>query len=306
MSLKVGLILYSVRQTMKHDPLGTVEEVAKLGYKNIEVCNHNAVEDSGIGFGVDAPALKQTFDRFGSKVISAHIFPFEKSDIPAILAYNRILGNTNIVNPMGRFTTYDDLMQQCEYFNKIGKICREEGFTYLYHNHQHEYRTFNGKSILDIIVENTDPNYLSLELDTFWTMRAGLNPVDMLKHFGKRIKLIHQKDFAWDSLAPINLNGLTPEDIEMKPGDDVGLNGNSNWSESESDKKRREDIASSAFAEIGTGIIPIQSIIDAANTYTDAGYIILEQDFTRMSSEIDSVAKSMEAFKKFTGISWDE
>lgn len=178
---------------------------------------------------------------------------------------------------MGRFTTYDDLMQQCEYFNKIGKICREEGFTYLYHNHQHEYRTFNGKSILDIIVENTDPNYLSLELDTFWTMRAGLNPVDMLKHFGKRIKLIHQKDFAWDSLAPINLNGLTPEDI-----------------------------ASSAFAEIGTGIMPIQSIIDAANTYTDAGYIILEQDFTRMSSEIDSVAKSMEAFKKFTGISWDE
>ena len=103
-------------------------------------------------------------------------------------------------------------------------------------------------------------------------MRAGLNPVDMLKHFGKRIKLIHQKDFAWDSLAPINLNGLTPEDI-----------------------------ASSAFAEIGTGIMPIQSIIDAANTYTDAGYIILEQDFTRMSSEIDSVAKSMEAFKKFTG-----
>ena len=173
---------------------------------------------------------------------------------------------------MGRFTTYDDLMQQCEYFNKIGKICREEGFTYLYHNHQHEYRTFNGKSILDIIVENTDPKYLSLELDTFWTMRAGLNPVDMLKHFGKRIKLIHQKDFAWDSLAPINLNGLTPEDI-----------------------------ASSAFAEIGTGIMPIQSIIDAANTYTDAGYIILEQDFTRMSSEIDSVAKSMEAFKKFTG-----
>ena len=47
--------------------------------------------------------------------------------------------------------------------------------------------------------------------------------------------------------------------------------------------------------------MPIQSIIDAANTYTDAGYIILEQDFTRMSSEIDSVAKSMEAFKKFTG-----
>lgn len=305
MALKVGLILYSVRQSMGEDPIKTVEAVGRLGYKNIEVCNHNAVADSGIGFGVDADVLKATFDRFGSKVISAHIFPFEKSDIPAVLAYNKVLGNKNIVNPMGRFTTYDDLMRQCEYLNKMGKICHDEGMVYLYHNHNHEYRTFNGKSILDIIVENTDPDYLSLELDTFWTMRAGLCPVEMIRHYGRRIKLIHQKDFAWDSLAPINLNGLTPEEIEMKPADDVGLNGDNRWTESESDKRRRETTDASAFTEIGTGIMHIQDIIDAANTYTDADYIILEQDFTRMESEIASVAKSMEAFKRFTGISWD-
>lgn len=303
--MKVGLILYSVRQSMAKDPLGTVEEVAKLGYKNIEVCNHNAVNDSGIGFGVDADTLKSTFDKFGSQVISAHIFPLEKSDIPAVLKYNQTLGNTNIVNPMGRFTTYDDLMWQCENMNKMGKICREEGMNYLYHNHNHEYRTFNGKTILDIIVENTDPDYLSLELDTFWTMRAGHCPVEMIRQYGKRIHLIHQKDFAWDSMTPINLNGLTAEEIEMKPSDDVGLNGDNRGNPTESDQRRRETVESSAFAEIGTGIMHIQDIIDAANEYTDAGYIILEQDFSRMDSEIASVAKSMEAFRKFHGISWD-
>ena len=113
------MILYSVRNEMEKDAIGTVERVAELGYKNIEVCNHNAIQDPGCGFGVEAQVLKETFDRFGAQVVSAHIFPFEKSDIPAVLEYNRVLGNTNIVNPMGRFTTYDDLMQQCEYFNKM-------------------------------------------------------------------------------------------------------------------------------------------------------------------------------------------
>jgi sugar phosphate isomerase/epimerase len=305
MSIKVGLILYSVREAMTLDPLGTVEKVAKLGYKNIEVCNHNAAVDSGIGFGVNADELKAIFDKFGSKVISAHIFPFEKSDIKAVLAYNKTLKNTNIVNPMGRFTTYDDLMLQCEYFNKIGHICREEGMNYLYHNHNHEYRTFNGKSILDLIVDNTDPEYLSLELDTFWTMRAGLDPVEILKHFGKRVKLIHQKDFAWDSIVPINTNGLTSDEREIKPGEDIGLNGDGRSEQNETERLRNMTASRSAFTEIGTGIMHIQDIIDAANMYSNADYIILEQDATRMPSELDSVKKSMESFRKFTGISWD-
>lgn len=306
--LKVGLILYSVRNEMAKDPIATVERVAGLGYKNIEVCNHNAIQDAGCGFGVEAETLKQAFDRFGSQVVSAHIFPLEKADLPAVLAYNRALGNRNIVNPMCRFTTYDDLMRQCQAFNSLGKACRQEGVRFLYHNHHHEFRTFGGKSILDHIVENTDPDYLSLELDTFWTMRAGKDPVEQLKRYGQRVKLIHQKDFAWDSLTPINAIGLTPEDYEMKPGDSFGLNGGSQYAKqggklAEEEEKARA-IRNTAFTEIGTGIMPIQEIINAANQYTDAQYIILEQDYTRMESQLASVEKSMEAFRRFEGIAW--
>lgn len=306
--LKVGLILYSVRAEMEKDPIGTVEKVAGLGYKNIEVCNHNAINDPGCGFNVDAQTLKAAFDKFGSKVISAHVFPFEKSDMQAVIAYNQALGNHRIVNPMGKFSTYDDLMRQCEDFNKWGKICHENGMTYLYHNHDHEYKTFGGKAILDIIAENTDPDYLSFELDTFWTMRAAVNPVDQMKKMGSRIKLIHQKDFAWDSMAPLNTIGLTAEEREMSG--EVGMDGNSSYaqkggrmSQESIDEARR--IRNTAFTEIGTGIMHIQEIIDAANAYTDAKYIILEQDYTRMESQLASVEKSMEAFRKFTGISWD-
>lgn len=309
--LKVGLILYSVREEMARDPVAAVERVAELGYKNIEVCNHNAIQDPGCGFGVEARTLKATFDRFGSRVVSAHIFPLEKADLKGVLDYNRALGNKNIVNPMGRFTTYDDLMRQCEFFNQVGRECHEEGFTFLYHNHDHEFRTFNGKAILDLIVENTDPNYLSLELDTFWVMRAGLNPVEILKHFGQRVKLVHQKDFAWDSLAPVNTIGLTPEDYEMKPGEAAGIDGGSDYAKNggrhvitEEEAARARYIRSTAFTEIGTGIMPIQAIIDAANAHTAAEYIILEQDSTRMESQLASIEKSMAVFRKFSGIEW--
>jgi sugar phosphate isomerase/epimerase len=311
--MKVGLILYSVRDEMARDPLATVEAVTKMGYRNIEICNHNANRDSGCGFGVPAEELKTVLDGYGAKVVSAHIFPFQNSNMKAVLEYNRTLGNRFIVNPMGHFTSYDDLMRQCEVFNANGKVCAEAGMTYLYHNHHHEFFTFDGKPILDIIAENTDPAYLSFELDVFWVMRAGMDPVAQLKHLGKRVKLVHQKDFAWDSLSPINLIGVTPEARAMRPGQSVGLNPriadtvpgspefNALMEESPDFKKTDPTV----FTEIGSGIMPIQAIIDTAIAHTDAQYILLEQDLTRMPSQLQSVTKSMEGFRKYTNISWD-
>lgn len=308
--IKVGLILYSVREEMAKDPIATVEKVGALGYKNIEVCNHNAIRDSGCGFNVPAETLKSTFDKFGSKVVSAHIFPMEKANLPEVIAYNETLGNHNIVCPNGRFTTYDDLMYQCERFNKTGRLCKEAGMTYLYHNHYHEFYTINGRTIMDLMMENTDPDYLSLELDTFWVMRAGLDPVEQLKHFGKRVKLLHQKDFAWDSMEPLNMRGLTPEECIL-PTEGAGTDGDSVYAktgrhaDADEAAKKAWRIRSTAFTEIGMGIMNIQDIINAANTYTDAEYIILEQDATRLESQLVSVEKSMEAFRKYDGISWD-
>lgn len=313
MSLKVGLILYSVRQAMANDTLGTIEEVAKLGYKNLEVCNHNAAEDSGIGFGTPAADIKATFDKYSSKVVSAHIFPLEKANLEEVIAYNKILGNKNIVCPHGRYSTYDNLMKQCEFFNATGKRLADEGMSLVYHNHNHEYRTINDKAVLEHIVENTDPSLVHLELDTFWTMRAGRDPVEMIKKFGKRIKLIHQKDFPFDAAVPINELGFG--DLNLKEGEFVGLDGDSMYAamaaKGKGIVKQENDTADavnrlSAFTEIGTGIMKIQEIIDAANEYSSAEYIILEQDSTRLSSEIESVTVSMNAFKKFNGISWDD
>ena len=312
MALKVGLILYSVREEMARDPLATVSRVGELGYKFVETCNHNAIKDPGCGFGIPAPELKAAFDRFGTKIISTHVFPLERADLKAVVAYNKAVGNSRLVNPMGSFSTYDDLMRQCEQFNALGRQLREEGMTFLYHNHQFEYRTFRGKMILDILRENTDLQNMSFELDTFWTMRGGLDPVDVIRRFGRRIALIHQKDFAWDALQPINLIGLTPEEREMRDGETVGMNGSSAYAKNGgrrtastdadmAEERRRGD---SCFTEIGDGIMKIQEIIDAAEACTNAEYIILEQDHARLPSQLESIARSMQGFRKFRNIEW--
>ena len=302
--MKVGLILYSVRDEMARDPIGTVRKVGEMGYRYVETCNHSADRDAGSGFGIPADLLKKTFDEFGSKVISTHIYPLEKADLSAVVSYNHIVGNTNLVNPMGTFLDYDDVMRQCEEMNRIGSLLRKEGICYLYHNHNHEFRTIGGKSIMELIAENTDPEYVKFELDTFWTMRAGLNPVEVIRKFGKRIRLLHQKDFSWDSLQAINLNGLTPEEREIVPGEGAVFMTAKMKDMTDTRRARLQYERESAFTEIGCGIMPIQKIIDAANEATDAEYIILEQDFTRMPSQLDSIRKSMEGFKRFSGIEW--
>ncbi len=119
------------------------------------------------------------------------------------------------------------------------------------------------------------------------------------------------KDFAWDSLVPINTIGLTPEDYEMKPGESAGIDGDSDYARNggkhvitEEEAAYARYVRNTAFTKIGMAIMHIQDIINTANQYTNAPYIILEQDATRMESQLASVEKSMEAFRKFSGIRW--
>ncbi|MBR2122940.1 MAG: sugar phosphate isomerase/epimerase [Lachnospiraceae bacterium] len=294
MALKVAAALYSVRDEMAKDPFAAVKSVSDLGYKFYETCNNDVETDNGCGFGISAEELKDILDGYGARVISAHLYPFGKADLKEVIRYNQVLGNTNLVDPAENYGTYDDIMQACERMNSWGRILADEGMHFVYHTHQRENMICNGSMVLDLMADNTDPDLVSFEIDTFWMLRGGTNPAEILRHFGKRVRLIHQKDFAWDALQAINIVGITEEERQIRgvgfPYDPV---------DPEEQKK-----GLTCFAEVGTGLMDIQSIIDAANEYTAAEYIILEQDHTRMSSQIDSLAVSKKGFGKFTGIEW--
>lgn len=284
MAMKVGIQLYSVRDEMKKDPVNAIRQVAEIGYKNLEFASSCADTDPGVGFGVDADTMVKLLDETGAKMVSGHIRPIDENTIDAIIAYHTKIGTKYLGQSADFYTGYDHLMERCAYYNWVGEKLAAHGMQFLIHNHYHEFQKLNGKEILYHIMDNTDPRYVSFELDTFWAMRGGADPVEVMKRLGARLKLVHQKDFSKTSTSPVNLwTAKDPETLITRETFGEGM-----------DPKD--------FCEIGTGIMDIQTIIDTANAL-GAEYIVLEQDHTQLT-QMESVRISMDSFKKFSGLDW--
>lgn len=287
--MKVGIQLYSVRQHMEKDPIDTIRTVAEAGYRNLEIANHSADTDVGVGFGVSTDEINALLKETGASVVGGHISPFSpltESQRKAILEYHACIGTKYIVMPMDFYKAKDEVLRKAEAFNQAGKECKEAGIQFVYHNHYHEFQHFGDETVYDIIMNNTDPELLKIELDTFWAMRSGNAPIDLLKKYGSRVCLIHQKDYMKGYEGEINLLQCVEENNEYVDSERFG-----------------RDVRTETFTEIGTGIMDIQAIIDTAIEHCAIDYIILEQDYSQ-HDEIDSIKLSMEEFKKFKGIEW--
>lgn len=286
MAMKVGIQLYSVKSKMKEDAVATISTVAGMGYKYLEGANHNALNDAGVGFPAEASELRKRAEEKGSRFIGCHIAPLDDTNIAKVLSYHKELGTSYLINPARFFDSRDDVLRQCEEFNKVAALCAEEGIFYLYHNHFHEFQRIDGeKTVLDLIVENTNPDNVGIQLDTYWAVRGGRDPVTVIEKYGSRIKILHQKDMPKNLQGPVNAFEVIDEKLILTR------------------ESMRKAFVPNMVVEIGTGCMDIQRIIDAANLVPEIGYVVLEQDMTELD-EFDSVALSMEAFKSFKGISW--
>ncbi|AEI47236.1 sugar phosphate isomerase/epimerase family protein [Runella slithyformis] len=90
--------------------------------------------------------------------------------------------------------TFEEAKKAVEDFNMIGKVLKENGITFCYHNHGYEFQPYEGGTLFDYIVKNTNPEYVSFEIDILWAFHGGAEPVALMKKYGKRFKLVHLKD----------------------------------------------------------------------------------------------------------------
>jgi sugar phosphate isomerase/epimerase len=84
--------------------------------------------------------------------------------------------------------------QAANNFNRYGRLCRDHGMRFLYHIHGHEFVDFAGKTGMDILLEETDPQYVAFEYDTYWVEHASLDSVSLYRRIGNRCPYIHFKD----------------------------------------------------------------------------------------------------------------
>lgn len=289
MDVPVGLQLYSVRQSLAGDPWGTLAAVADAGFTRLEAANHRARTDPGVGFGVEAGELRDRLADLGLSIIGCHVNPLDLDILPRALDYQAELGNTQVGCDI-EFYPYGDrdfVLRRCETFNQVGRLAAERGMRFYYHNHFQEFQRFGDDLVYELVVENTDPALVFLEIDTYWVYRGGQDPVEWMRRYPDRVVLLHQKDFPADAPQPLNLyDGVVSptEDIDMAVFEE-----------------RKDPLC---FTEIGTGVLPIQDIVDAAAQLPHLDHLFLEQDHTTLP-EIESIRRSHDAFaSRFTGITW--
>lgn len=280
MSLGIGLQLYSVRNALAADPWGTLAKIAEIGFKRIEAANHKARTDPGVGFGVEAHELRQRLDDLGLSMIGCHINPLDLSILPRALDYQATLGNTQFgcdieFYPPGDL---DYVKRRCDVFNEVGRLARDRGMRFYYHNHFQEFQRIDGEYVYSHIIENTDPSLVYFEIDTYWMYRAGQNPVDWMRQLNERVVLLHQKDFPAGAAQPLNLyEGV------FSVTEKIGM---------QEFEERKDPLC---FTEIGTGVLPIQEVIDVGSKLPNVRDIVLEQDHTQLP-ELNSVRLSLDAF----------
>jgi sugar phosphate isomerase/epimerase len=195
LGLPLGLQLYSVRALLPKDYLGTLQQVAALGYKEVEAAgfyDHSADE-------VNA-AMKTA----GLRCVSSHYgLPVLRAQLDTILPFAKTLGLDYIVcsSPMHQQEgakgplTLDDWRWSAGQFNEIAAKVEQAGMRFAYHNHFTEFTPIDGVLPYDELLEHTDPAKVSFEMDCGWVIVGGQSPVEYMQHHGSRIVMLHVKDF---------------------------------------------------------------------------------------------------------------
>ena len=199
----IGLQLYSIRDSIMKDVPAAVAKVGKMGYKFVEPAGYA----DGKFYGMEPAAFKALCESNGLSIISSHTgqaLPdsanMEKtmSWWDACIDAHVAAGAKFIVQPFMGASAYrslDTLKRYCDYFSMIGEKCNAKGIRFGYHNHDKEFSTkLDGQTIYDFMLTNTDPKKVMYEMDLYWTVVGGANPVDYFNKYPGRFELWHIKD----------------------------------------------------------------------------------------------------------------
>lgn len=236
LGLPIGLELYTVRNELEKDFAGTIQKVAAIGYQEVELyafLNKSAAE------------IRRTIKDNGLLCPVAHYDMTLQPRLQQEIEYAHELGLRYMLmawlTPEER-KSLDQYKRYFDFFNHAGAETKKAGIQFGYHNHNFEFKEFNGVTPFDELLRLTDPQLVKIELDCFWMTWAGRDPVAYMKRDPDRFPLLHIKD---------RKPGYgTSTDVDDKPG---------------------------PFTEVGRGIIDWKPIFAAASA--GVKHYFVEQDF---------------------------
>lgn len=223
----VGLQLYTIRDAMAADVPGSLKKVAELGYKYVELADYA----DGRFYGYEPAEFKKLVDGMGLEIISSHT-QVEGEGVTLDSARKMAeahakIGSRYCIQPWiveEMRTTIASYQRMAANWNQVGQIMKEFGMQFGYHNHNFEFATVEGKiPYFDVMLAELDKDLVIMELDMFWTTKAGYNPVDIIKKYPGRFHLFHLKDMYTreepffevikDDLAPVGAGVIDFKEI---------------------------------------------------------------------------------------------
>lgn len=236
----IGVQLYTVRDVLPQHPLQTLQEIEAIGYRQVEVTLS------------PGPPIWSELRQTKLKAISAHVSTdlFEEKSQAKLRAAIEEVKNNGLsfvvypyVAPVNR-TGLKGMKKLAKTLNEAGQLCKEGGLRLCYHNHAFEFEPIDGTTALAVLLQETKPDRVGLELDVFWASVAGNDPVQLLKRYSGRVPLLHLKDKS--------------PDVKVQYG---------------------ENVPPGAFREVGHGSLNFPAILEGAAAARVEHYFV-EQDRT--------------------------
>ena len=184
----IAIQLYTVRDALAQDWIGTLEKIAEMGYIGVET--------AGFGYAGSVEKAKAEYDRLGLQVVGAHSpLPVGENQSEVIDTALKLGTDKLICAGTGRelFSTEADIKARAETFNEANAICKANGMQFGLHNHWWEYATVNGRLAYDRLLEDLDDD-IFFEIDTYWVAASGNDPVTEIQKLGNKVTLLHIKD----------------------------------------------------------------------------------------------------------------
>jgi sugar phosphate isomerase/epimerase len=182
----IGLQLSTLNAMAKADLAGTLTQIHAVGYQEVEL--------TPVAYTLPPDQLRRVLAESGLKAPSGH---FEYTDLSRQFEYAKTLGLDWVVCPMlpkEQWTSIQGFRTAARQFNEWGKHAHDMGMRFAFHNHDYEFRRFGDVTGYDILIKETDPKLVFLELDCYWVTQAGFDPVDLLHQLGRRVRMLHIKD----------------------------------------------------------------------------------------------------------------
>jgi sugar phosphate isomerase/epimerase len=196
-SFGVGIQLYTIRDAMAADVKGTLKKVSDIGYKNLELAGYS----EGKFYGFSPAEFKKMVKDLGMEIVSSHAAVESKGitiESAKLMAdAHAAMGVKYCIQPWvnDEDRTIEKYKKMIGDWNKVGKIMKEVGIKFGYHNHNFEFATVNGVvPYYDIFMPEMDKDLITMELDLFWASKAGQDPIAMFKKYPGRFELLHFKD----------------------------------------------------------------------------------------------------------------